>query len=425
MIGSKLNLNDKRNKKLLTTFGIFSLLFTFILVAFVWAFTNELEESVPGMGEMVPAGKLRRVMSPINGQIISFQVKENQAVKKGDVLMELDPDYAAIEKAGVTKQVDNIDDQIKALEAAVTNGSAQGLSPLQSAWLASARQATQSRLSTARMEIVKSEHLYKESLARQKQAKELLASSEAMIGKYENLYNKGGLPKKEYEEYKQQYLQRQGEVAAMNEEVQARALDWEQAKRQPATIEGEFRQTLLDKMTDLKRQMTAQESELGKVDVSLEYQQITAPIDGLVHGLEVHGEGEYVTTGTPLLSIVPEGAELVAEIKVTNTDLSYIHLNQKALLQIDAFPYQQFGKLEGFIESISPSTVKDPQGFPFYLVRIKPDRIIMKKNGEEFPLRSGMTVNAQMITRHKNIISFFTEPIEKRLEQAFRDPSKY
>ncbi len=423
--------HPKRQRRLLMSFGIFSVLFLFVGIVMVWSFTSELEESVPGVGEMVPAGHLRRVMSPINGQIISFQVKEGQSVKKGDILIELDPDYATVEKAGASEQVQYIEEQLMVLEAALNNQSVSGLSSshfghTQWAWLQSAQETMRSRLASARMEIDKSEHLHNESQARLTQANTLFQSTKAMFEKYERLYEKGGLPKTEFEQYRQQLLEREGNVAALEEEVQARQYDRLQAQSQPTTIRGEYHQLLLDKMTELQRQLSTQQSELDKVDLSIAYQHIKAPIDGFVHGLEVNGEGEYVNTGTPLLSIVPENAELVAEVKVSNMDLSYLFIDQEALLQIDAFPYQQFGKLQGHIKSISPSTILDPQtGFPFYLVRIEPDRTIMKKEGKDFPLRSGMTVNAQLITRHKNIISFFTEPIQKQLDKAFRDPSKY
>lgn len=115
---------------------------------------------------------------------------------------------------------------------------------------------------------------------------------------------------------------------------------------------------------------------------------------------------------------------MLAEVKVTNKDLAYIHLNQRASLLLDAFPYQRFGKLYGKVMAISPSSMEDDEGNTFYVVRIKPDQFYLEsKDGERHNLRSGMTVTADIITRDKNILSIFTEPLQLKLDRAFRDPS--
>jgi hypothetical protein len=39
------------------------------------------------------------------------------------------------------------------------------------------------------------------------------------------------------------------------------------------------------------------------------------------------------------------------------------------------------------------------------------------------PLKAGMTLTADIITREKNVLSFFTEPLNFSFDRAFRDPS--
>ena len=39
------------------------------------------------------------------------------------------------------------------------------------------------------------------------------------------------------------------------------------------------------------------------------------------------------------------------------------------------------------------------------------------------PLRAGMTLSADIITRDRNLISFFSEPVKDSLDKAFKDPS--
>ena len=66
---------------------------------------------------------------------------------------------------------------------------------------------------------------------------------------------------------------------------------------------------------------------------------ILSPIDGTVHQQSVHGSTDVVKAGEALISIVPDDVRLVAEIKVTNQDLSYIQRGQKAAMRLDAYPF--------------------------------------------------------------------------------------
>ncbi|WP_241364842.1 hypothetical protein, partial [Escherichia coli] len=75
------------------------------------------------------------------------------------------------------------------------------------------------------------------------------------------------------------------------------------------------------------------------------------------------------------------------------------------------------------ITAISPSSIIDKEGHPFFSVRIKPEKKQLVKDGKIYPLKSGMTVSADIITREKNILSFFTEPFHSHIDKAFRDPS--
>jgi len=135
---------------------------------------------------------------------------------------------------------------------------------------------------------------------------------------------------------------------------------------------------------------------------------IKAPIDGIVNEQVVKGAGEVVNQGEVLLSLVPKNTKMIAEVKVTNKDLAYIHPGQRTALRIDALPYTKFGRLFGKVIAISPSTQQDKEGKIFYIIRIKPDKDSMTSEaGVNYPLRAGMTLTADIITREKKYTQLF------------------
>jgi hemolysin D len=419
---------DLQNKKFLTaSFGFLAILaFGFIGIG-LWLWFGSLQESVSGTGQLVPEGKLRQIMSPINGAIAKVYVQENQEVKAGDLLIELDPEPTEAEHNSYTNQLDYLQNEASVLKAAAMGGKPRaGSSQSQDAWLIAAQNSYQAQINATKMQIEKSQHLLLEAEEKAKKQKELLAISEKMLIKHQNLFQVGGLTEKDMSTYEQQVIDQRGELASAKEEALARKSEIQQAEHQLRQIDSDYKKDILMRLTDQERSIVGLEGEINKNQVTKKRLQIFAPMDGTINEQAFHGPGEVTTTGQVLMSLVPKGSKLVAEVKVTNKDLSYIHQEQRVSIMIDAFPYQKFGRLHGKVIAISPSTVLTPNekdSTPRYIVRIKPEKNFMKDGQTVISLRSGMTLTADIITREKNILSFFTEPLNYSFDRAFRDPS--
>jgi HlyD family secretion protein/adhesin transport system membrane fusion protein len=92
-------------------------------------------------------------------------------------------------------------------------------------------------------------------------------------------------------------------------------------------------------------------------------------------------------------------------------------------LRVDAFPYQKYGRLMGMVTAISPSTQKDEKGNSLYKLTITLNDQCLRFKNECLALRPGMTVSTDLITRNRTLLSFITEPLQMKLDRAFRDPS--
>tara|TARA_R110002012_G_scaffold149653_5_gene308819 strand:+ start:534 stop:1064 length:531 start_codon:yes stop_codon:yes gene_type:complete len=84
---------------------------------------------------------------------------------------------------------------------------------------------------------------------------------------------------------------------------------------------------------------------------------LAAPVAGEVTGLSVHTLGGYVQPGAPLMRIVPDGDRLTVEATVTNRDIGFIEIGQRAAVKVDAFNYMRYGSIEGTIVSLSADAV--------------------------------------------------------------------
>ena len=152
------------------------------------------------------------------------------------------------------------------------------------------------------------------------------------------------------------------------------------------------------------------------------FRSVKAPFDGVVFNQKVT-QGP-VQQGEELLSILPKNQELVMEVKITNRDIGFISQGMKAKVKLATFPFQEFGIIKGTILQISSDAVveKDSQGRdmgPVFPARIRLTQSSARLRGRTVDFTPGMAGSAEVVTRKKSILSFITEPITKRFNEAF------
>ncbi len=399
-------------------------LFITVTGLLIWGWFGRMDEAVPGVGQIMPDGRLNKVTSPYNGIVYRVYVKPDQEVKKGQVLVELDPEMTLIEQRGVSQQLNLLMQESNALRMAYANKKAYSDGSVSSAWLRAAQNEYQNDIEAAKMNMTRLKHEYGQVKEELLKNQNLLQKGEEQLSSYNNLYEQGGLSEKDLRNYEQRVIDLRGTVASSSEELKAKEMELLQSQRAVGKISGSYQRDILEKLSGHQRDIAQIATQVQQARLSSKRQRIIAPSNGYVNDLIIRNPGETVAMGDTLMTIVPEGAGLVAEIKVGNKDLSYIKPDQKVILRMDALPYQQFGKMTGKVLSVSPSTMIDENNRPYYMVRVKPDTIFLtNRRGNGHYIKSGMTVMADFITRDKNILSFITEPISENVEKAFKEPS--
>ncbi|MBJ7900359.1 MAG: HlyD family efflux transporter periplasmic adaptor subunit [Cyanobacteria bacterium RI_101] len=160
-------------------------------------------------------------------------------------------------------------------------------------------------------------------------------------------------------------------------------------------------------------------SQISRAQVTLKYQEIKAPVDGVV--FDMKATPGYVTPPNqtePLLKIVPKDY-LVAEVYVTNKDIGFVREGMPAEVRIDSFPYSEFGDIKGSVESVGSDALPPDQINQFYRfpLKITLGSQQLKTQNRTIPLQSGMSVTANIKVREKRtVMSLFTELFTKKLE---------
>jgi multidrug resistance efflux pump len=165
-----------------------------------------------------------------------------------------------------------------------------------------------------------------------------------------------------------------------------------------------FRADQRRRRAELTSRIRSAEARRSAATVTGEESVIQAPISGVSEGFVRHA-GDYVQKGEILGRIVPSNASLEAVCFVADKDAAFLRPGAEALLELDQYPYLEFGGIRARVVRIgrdlaSPPEIANVLGagadlpyetYPIMLQVIDSDRRIR--------LRPGMALNARFIVR--------------------------
>jgi membrane fusion protein, multidrug efflux system len=369
-----------------------------------------------GTDDAQVSGHVSPVATRVGGTVVAIKVADNQAVKAGDVLVELDPrdyqlavkraeaDLAAAEAASRAAQSDvpitatTAKSGMQVAEAATTNADA-GLQAADReveasrAKVASARARlteVQARATRAGQDLARLQPLAdKDEIPRQQldaatsdkhAADAAVASAEAAISEAQ-----ANLSVSEARR-----AQASGTVTQAHSQARAAAT----APQQIALIEA--RASGADAQVQLARAV------LDQARLNLERATVRAPADGLVSRRTVE-LGQVVQPGQPLMAVTSLG-DVWVTANFKETQLTNMAAGQRAEIEVDAYGRTY----PGHVESISPATgamfsLLPPDNATGNFVKVVqrvPVKIVLDNAQDASALlRPGMSVNATVYFR--------------------------
>ncbi|MEI6858334.1 MAG: HlyD family efflux transporter periplasmic adaptor subunit [Shewanella sp.] len=170
------------------------------------------------------------------------------------------------------------------------------------------------------------------------------------------------------------------------------------------------------KQTDIAHRLSDLHRQIDETKNSHRY-VIRATESGTVTAIQVV-EGEFAITNRPLMSLIPQGAILVAELLLPTRSAGFVKKGDEARLRFDAFPYQRFGFLESRVSRIDKTLLLDGESSvpislsePVYRIRTQLSEQFMLAYGDEFPLKSGMLLEADIVLDSRSLLDWLLDPI--------------
>ncbi len=197
---------------------------------------------------------------------------------------------------------------------------------------------------------------------------------------------------------------------------------WLQQKRQVEATEGAALQTLMQAQQlrnqiielDLLKSDSHNDKSLALMEdiqrlrsAIAEWKQkhlVIAPISGKVSLTAIWSAQQNIASGAEILAIAPaapayENNRIVGKASVPGQDMGKLHLKNRAIVRLDAYPPQQFGTLEGEVANIS--AMPDQKG---YLLDVSLPNNMTTAYNKDIPFRQEMEGQVRIVTAERRVI---------------------
>jgi hemolysin D len=432
-----------------TTFSIIAV----FAVAVAWACLGTVDIVAIAPGKLVPSGRTKTIQPFETGVVRSIKVHDGQAVKSGDVLIELDTTITAAELSHLKG------DLVAAqLDAARTKAALAGNEDPLAAFKPPA-DATPTQIEMHRRFLVSQTAEQNAKLAaidqqvKQKEAeratfeasmekiKATLAPLQQRVEIRQQLFQKELGSKLTYLTEYQEYVAQQQDIYVQQRRSSEADAAISVLMETRAKAVAEYERGLFESLAKAEEKAAGLTQDVIKAEQRTSLQKLTAPIDGTVQQLAIHTIGGVVTPAQMLMLVVPTESRLEIEAMVSNRDIGFVEPGQDAAIKIDTFNFTRYGLLQGKVLSVSQdaitrnkpqdrgneapgaeTTSSEPKGQELvYAARISIDRSQMEIENKRVNLSPGMAVTVEIKNGSRRIISYLLSPLARYKQESLRE----
>jgi multidrug efflux pump subunit AcrA (membrane-fusion protein) len=437
-----------------------------------WAHFSEIDEVATATGELIASTQVRPVTALGNGSILAVKVKEGDRVTKDQILIQRDPNFQQTDVNRLAKSSKLIEDDLQRLQAERSGGKTAG-TILQDELLNSRLLDYKAKQAAAAAEANRQQSILNQAKVRLSRLQENLANAKVSFTNVQkNLENvkslrsmldnnlsiaqqreenlrtlvePGALTRVDYLDAKERLNRANADIirnadeitknqnnlteakdkiaslekdaAAQFQEINQAEQAYQTARNQNIRLTSERQSEILTQINKRKEELTTVAGQLEQARQQKDGETIKAPVAGTIY--KIKATKGPVQSGEELLSILPEGEEMLLEVKVLNRDIGFINQGMKAKVKIATFPFQEFGVVEGEVLQISPNAIIDKELGLVFPTRIKLSKHSLNVRGQQVEFNPGMAANAEIVTRQKSVLTFIIEPITRRFSEAF------
>lgn len=411
-----------------------------------WAAFAKVDRIVAAEGKLVTT-RPNITLKPLENSLVKeVAVRPGQRVRKGDVLVSFDPTVNEAELAHQQAQYNAKLCEVLRLQAESAGAEALTL-PGELAGTPAGRE--QAALFADRLAYHAGRTAYfSQYISRYRKMAESLERALAMYGQrqqnmeriedmYRRLEERGTIPLKDALEVQMQRLSNEIEI----ENQKASLVEYRQMVRQCEAERDVFladwKQQTGTSLVEARAALASYEDGVRKYTLLAAQTALYAPCDAVVHEVAPYQEGSGVREAEAMVTLIPAGVPLEAEIDIRPQDVGRLREGDTAKIKFDAFPFQQHGTLCGTLRYISADTHEsrgnadqwEESASGAAPTATRPQyrsRLVLSGQLEGVPdsawQSAGMKVRAEIKVGERSVLDYILNPFLKAMDESIREP---
>jgi hemolysin D len=412
-------------------------------------------------GKVQPDGGSKVVQPLEPGKVVAIHVVNGGHVEAGEVLLALDSTELDAEREANARDLDAAKGEAARREAGIAAARTESMEPLPIAYPADVTQQVRRReegvliadlaklrssIATLKAQLAEkratTERLTSTIAARQK----LIALAKEHMAMEEKLDSLGAGSRAQTiqaaEQYETQVTTDTGDRGQLIETTAAMV----ELDRKIDEASRDFIADQSQKLATIEQKRDHLEEDLIKAQSKASHTELKAPISGTVQALAVSSLGQVVTSGQPLLTIVPSDDPVEIKAMIANQDIGFVKTGEEAVVKVDAFPFTRYGTIIGTVAKVSGDAVDErdatelsdaanaarPQGASPGGQPVKTQNLVfpatitltqrfMEIDGKQVALKPGMGVSVEIKTGRRRAIDYLLSPLREVTSKAARE----
>lgn len=419
------------------------LVLALVAAALAWAALAKLDVVAVADGKLVPAGYLKIVQPSEQGVVKEILVQEGELVREGQLLMRMDTAISSADLRALTVEYDTkrlalrrIDAQLAGSPLARQADDPAGLYAQTAAQYAANVAAYRSALSQEQAVHERARNDFAAAQEVRAKLRAVLPHYREQERAYEKLSKDGFAGHLMYTDKQRERIEKEQDLKTQEFTIAGARASMAQSERRLAQITADYRRSLGTERAEAAPQAERLREELAKQRHRHELLELRAPQAGSVKDLATHTPGTVVAPGTILMTIVPEGEKLRAEVWVSNDDIGFVRAAQPARIKLAAFQFQKYGMLDGTVAQVSADATEDPNpntrsgglagrdrpaGPLAFRTLVDLGSQHLASDGQRYALAAGMQVVAEIHLGERTVLEYLLSPVQKAFQEAGRE----
>ena len=438
-----------------------------LVIGLIWATFGQIDIVASAEGKLVPTSYVKIVQPPEQGIVKDILIKEGQSVKAGQVLVRMDALLTEADQKSLAADAAVRALALRRIKAELAGVSGAGgvgggvftqqthdapeLFHKVKAQFDSNRHSLNTAISQEQATLQKARSDRAAAVEVKKKLFDALPFYRQQDDSYQKLAKDGFVGQIQAQDKRRERFEKEQDLQTQEHAIKSAEATIIQSERKIAQIQADYRRNLQTEQMSETTQEEKARQELAKIEHRGRLLELKAPQDGIVKDLATHTPGTVVSPGTILMTLVPQGEKLRAEVYVTNQDIGFIKSGQETKVKLAAYPFQKYGMLDGKVFAVSadareseapsspggsalagadkPAAAQRAQSLSYKAVVDLSAQVLQAggslsnaaPNRPQYSLTPGMAVTAEIKLGTRSVMEYLLSPVQGAFHEAGRE----